>query len=305
MASRRIVSYPAPRRPLLEGTAAGRVLSVHRRSVYVELRPPTGGAILAIVDAELGNGPLNLVADRLDTEQFCLRQGDRVCLVDGQMTVGGGSFPGAKPLTLSVREARPHDPHLRLCATDLDPKAVSACAAFVAREGPADGLAVLLSVLDATPRTRALPSAWQQKALAAAQTLLRGLRTDEADEIRSGAQRLCGLGLGLTPSGDDFLVGVLIGLRLAGADPRPIVEAATDTTRISRAYLEAAAHGQANEPWHDLLQALRSEGGWEPSARRLLRWGETSGADMMAGFFAWWNGCVGGRPPVTRYNGSV
>jgi hypothetical protein len=279
------------------------VLSVHRRSVYVEVQPaavsdqPSAGSgrltdaavILAIVDAALGNGPLNVVAQRLDAKDFTLRAGDPVHLEYGMMLIGRRDSVDGKPLSLSLRQSRPWNPHLRVRVGDIDRDAVAACAALVEEEGPIESLAVLLPILDNRVCTRGLLSSWQQSALAAIRRLLRGLRTDNVGEIHSGARRLCGLGPGLTPSGDDFLVGVLIGSCMAGGTVRTILDAATETTRISRAYLEAAALGQANDPWHDLLWALRRGRGWEESARRLVRFGETSGADMMTGFFAWWN----------------
>jgi hypothetical protein len=310
-----IVSYPAPYRSLFGSTATGRVLSVHRRSLYVELqrsaasgrqlaagdeacpsRLAAGAQILAIVDISLGNGPLNLVAKRLDTYDFSLNPGDPARMGDRVLVLGNSDSVDTKPLAVSLREGHPWDPYLRLRAADLDPKAVAACAALVEQEGPIESLAVLLPILDNRVCTRGLLSSWQQTALAAIRRLLRGLRTDNVGEIQSGARRLSGLGPGLTPSGDDFLVGVLIGLRLAGGKVHTILEVATETTRISRAYLEAAAHGQANEPWHGLLRDLRRGRGWEASARGLGRFGETSGADMMTGFFAWWN-------VYGRYNG--
>jgi hypothetical protein len=237
------------------------------------------------VDAALGNGPLNLVAERLDTEGSSIQPGNPVRLRGDTLAVGDHEPVGAEPPYFSLRESRKWDPHLRVRAEELNGEAVAACGTLVEAEGPIESLAILLPVVEARSCTRGLPSSWQQAALAGMRPLLRGLRTGNVDEIRTGVRRLCGLGPGLTPSGDDFLVGVLIGLYLTGGDPQPVLQAATETTRISRAYLEAAADGQANEPWHDLLRALRSRSGWEPPARRLLRFGQTSGADMMTGFF--------------------
>ncbi len=65
------------------------------------------------------------------------------------------------------------------------------------------------------------------------------------------------------------------------------------TTRISGAYLDAALRGWAPEPWHDLIRPLAGARAGPPDAlraavRRLLRIGETSGADALTGFcWAW------------------
>src|SRR5438046_1794271 len=58
------------------------------------------------------------------------------------------------------------------------------------------------------------------------------------------------------------------------------------TTRISMAYLEAAARGEASEAWHRLVDAVAEN---DPdriaaAARGVMAFGETSGSDMLAGF---------------------
>jgi hypothetical protein len=74
------------------------------------------------------------------------------------------------------------------------------------------------------------------------------------------AEQLIGLGPGLTPSGDDYLGGMLVALRLTGrgvqADglwrwlqPR----LAQRTSAISAAHLAAAAAGQAHQALHEVL----------------------------------------------------
>ena len=106
---------------------------------------------------------------------------------------------------------------------------------------------------------------------------------------------MAGLGPGLTPACDDFLAGVLLALALIRqrqADPEldeiaamVLETAASRTHEISAAYLKAAYAGEANERWHRLLGALAGEpGAIEEAARGVMQIGETSGADMLAGF---------------------
>lgn len=81
------------------------------------------------------------------------------------------------------------------------------------------------------------------------------------------AARLVGLGPGLTPAGDDFLVGFLAGLwsstsgdmeRLGflGSFSRAVVRLSRRTNDISRAYLFHAAHGQVSSRLADLVGAI-------------------------------------------------
>lgn len=78
--------------------------------------------------------------------------------------------------------------------------------------------------------------------------------------LGSEAEQLIGLGPGLTPSGDDYLGGMLVALRLTGrgvqADGlwrwlQPRLK--ERTSAISAAHLAAAAAGEAHEALHDVL----------------------------------------------------
>jgi hypothetical protein len=102
------------------------------------------------------------------------------------------------------------------------------------------------------------------------------------------ARALIGLGPGLTPSGDDFLAGVMIGLR--ATDNRAAAaalwgwlkpQAAMLTGAISRAHLAAAAHGEAHEALHACVDTLFGA----KAARGHPRWGFLlSGLDAVGHF---------------------
>ena len=107
-----------------------------------------------------------------------------------------------------------------------------------------------------------------------------------------GLQRLVGLGPGLTPSGDDFLCGVMFTLHKLGRSA--VVERLWDRVRplskgagnaISFGHLAVAAGGGGSAPIDDLLGALL--GGERGALRRLLdvvdTLGHTSGWDCVAG----------------------
>jgi len=108
-------------------------------------------------------------------------------------------------------------------------------------------------------------------------------------QLAWGAARLAGLGPGLTPAGDDFLVGVMLWAWLANPDPaafcRVVAEtAAPRTTTLSAAWLRAAAQGQCSAAWHQLLAVLSNKEPLEPAVQNVLAHGATSGADTLAGF---------------------
>jgi hypothetical protein len=111
---------------------------------------------------------------------------------------------------------------------------------------------------------------------------------------------LAGLGPGLTPAGDDFLVGVLYSLfsnhySVIGNPSSNYDKLITDycslitssavphTTTLSSNLLQAAARGEASQTWHDLLSAQTAET-YSKAITRILRTGHSSGSDAMLGF---------------------
>jgi hypothetical protein len=112
------------------------------------------------------------------------------------------------------------------------------------------------------------------------------------------SQELIGLGPGLTPSGDDFVGGLLFALHyLRAVYPemmrwdRGIVDrllgyARTRTHLVSYTLLRDHAHGQGVEPLHGLIGSIidrERAGGIAESARQLVRIGSTSGGELLAG----------------------
>ncbi len=157
--------------------------------------------------------------------------------------------------------------------------------------------------------------------LTAAWPILRGLlvgrehitpppELTHADEV---AAWLIGRGPGLTPAGDDFLMGWLYALWAGGQgtgdegrgtrDNRqslvPSPQSLTRTTTLSAAYLQAASKGEAAETWHTLVEALTQavvEERLTAAAQAILATGHTSGADALAGFvWAGQGGSAGNR----------
>ena len=107
---------------------------------------------------------------------------------------------------------------------------------------------------------------------------------------------LLGAGEGLTPSGDDFVIGLLLTLKrwgnvlLPGQDlqmlTRTVVDAAyKKTTLLSANLIECATLGQADERLIAALDWLMSDVPQEPNCLdELLGWGNSSGGDVFVGF---------------------
>ena len=107
-----------------------------------------------------------------------------------------------------------------------------------------------------------------------------------------GLEQLIGLGYGLTPSGDDFLAGVVMGFhkmqhhRQATLLARHFYSKAQGkTTTISLAFYRALADGRVAEPYLRFLEMIGQE---EKAERenlfdRVTDFGGTSGWDTLAG----------------------
>jgi len=99
--------------------------------------------------------------------------------------------------------------------------------------------------------------------MSAIQNILHHFRLETGDSAKMADTlcRLIGLGIGLTPSGDDFLCGFLAGLRLSLSESdsfRQILEKKIcshldRTNEISAAFLHCAVSGQFSAPIHLLI----------------------------------------------------
>jgi hypothetical protein len=119
--------------------------------------------------------------------------------------------------------------------------------------------------------------------------LKRGLAQNS--DIEAAVIDLAGLGGGLTPAGDDYLLGAMAALWLLRQTQLPpkIARLVTPrTTTLSAAFLTAAALGHYAEPWHDFVQALLKNDveDVKNAIDSIARIGASSGADALAGFAA-------------------
>lgn len=120
-------------------------------------------------------------------------------------------------------------------------------------------------------------------------------QSDPAAAVQALAQ-LIGLGPGLTPSGDDFIVGYLAALHssraceagvglLLTALAAPVERLAAGTNLISRQFIRNALEGAFSEALGDLLSAIahQDEARVLTFASQVLAMGHSSGADALAG----------------------
>ncbi len=247
---------------------AGRVVSAYTRAVNVSLET---GDLVTLLPA---GSPLHPWALAVDGVLPAMATGDAVRIGDG--VLAGGSFRA------NLADAR---------ATDL------ALASRSASSPPRIHIEMLGALMEGRvvgPDEPADSPAGERIAAALEAFAVRG-------DV-SALAALIGLGAGLTPSGDDVVVGVLCGLDLAtgysppardlrtalcAALPRPLKSA---TTHLSAQMVRAAGEGQYPEPLLQLARALAVSDSSAELVRKetmgLLEVGHRSGCEMLRGFHA-------------------
>ncbi|MBA3534608.1 MAG: DUF2877 domain-containing protein [Ardenticatenales bacterium] len=152
----------------------------------------------------------------------------------------------------------------------------------------------LFPTLHPAPR-RPLPHAgdrlWKGAGEERLAALHRALLGEDDVALGVAAMSLLGWGTGLTPAGDDCLLGLLAGCRMVGRDVTSLQtmiqrDAAPRTTSLSAALLQAASVGHFSASWHRLALALerRAAPAVDAAARHLMAHGASSGADALVGW---------------------
>lgn len=263
----------------------GRVRSVHRAAVYVDLRDPAGLFVVAIEDVGGVPGGI-LVRDVADLRRTGIQPGMTLC-----PSADGWSFPAAG-IAIVASRAMTWSPALPTAATlRLTPEVARAAAAArrvtVERSRPG-GLAPLLSRADGSG------DPWLTRARALVGTQLEALARADVTAAVGPTIELIGLGIGLTPSGDDYLVGLLAGLEATLDPARHELAAAIAThapgrtTAIGAAALDHATQGAFGERLHEVLVAVAT-GRLDDLAgpiERAMAYGATSGSDTLVGLLS-------------------
>ncbi|MGH2621962.1 MAG: DUF2877 domain-containing protein [Anaerolineales bacterium] len=280
----------------LRTSRGGRVHSLYRNAVNLV---DEAGELFSVVMPPLGPGPFALQ----------LRAAP-----DALLSAGGfeGMLDGRVPVRMrpEVLELGPIHVHLTDLQTwvprpNWDGLRASLTAATVEQLGqllrqvaPPGSLAPLAdgaarSLWPEGVPSEDLPAALLHRIADLVPELLSGLSRSDRDQIWQAASKLAGLGGGVTPAGDDFLLGAIHALWVTreAETAQDLSNAAVEvaslrTNVVSVAWLRAAARGEAAHEWHALFEAVTQDLPIDRAARRLIQRGHTSGADGLAGFLA-------------------
>jgi len=281
-----------------EGAAIhGQVHSVFYRCAYLQFH----NMLVCVALSELGPGPITLLLKNNCTRfPACFVQGSSASLSTQGLDVNGEH---------SFRSDAAHIFDSAIQPRIIDRQRLFRLNRLIARlDLPEEGLALSLRP-DALPcNSKTILMQYAKPAISALLTDLPVLplrlndrsydQSSKIDGVKISADvkqwvRLLGAGPGLTPSGDDFLSGVLAALHVLGHAAtatliwNDVAETArTATNKISVALLEQAAAGRLSHKVSLLVDALLDDNSTTPARLNLLlgQLGETSGWDWLAGF---------------------
>jgi Protein of unknown function (DUF2877) len=238
----------------------------------------------------LGSVSLERLAAKADGQGHVHSVFDRAINIlwpDGRLLTLHGQTPLAAPFGVALSALPPREAvttGTAVRSSDFDWEH----AETVALEMPRGPLAFSADILPEVSGGRALASG---AGLRARRALGEGLATLDLRAFVDAAEPLIGLGEGLTPAGDDCVLGALAAIqRLA---PESFMEdraqhdrlaevARARTTDVARDFLLEALDGRFSEPVLALLTA-RTGHLADHAMRELLAMGATSGADTLTG----------------------
>lgn len=247
--------------PVPETAWTGRVHSVFKSSVNLM---EEGGLLLCVHRFDFGVLPGSYYVPRLDTSG--IRPGDRVRGGPEGLWIGGLGLalaPGAERVDTAILPS----------GREVDPEAWRACRAVLERRSRDREGGEMIEELYRRLRRNIIK-------------LRKGLKEGNQEEAGRQCREMVGLGQGLTPTGDDMLLGALAALHmyrpeLAGALGQAIAPLLERTNDISRSYLGWARRGRAATPVVRALSGLAS--GDMSGAEALLGIGHSSGGDILEG----------------------
>ncbi len=273
---------------LVPTRARAQVHSVFQRTCNIET---DSGELVTLLAPGCGNVPHGIrCAPPIGALFARLRQGQTAILDDAALRVPAARLAvhlsRAAIWNGTVAAAPPGLPGMQVC------RALRELRETLREHAPDEGVAPAL-FSSGCPRStieRALFARMAQSL----PVLARATETGDAAAVVSALSVLVGLGAGLTPAGDDFIVGYLAALcsrshrepvvaALLGSLAVPVGKLSLHTNAISRQMLLDALQGQFAERLADVVRSVCGGGNVAGAAMRALEVGHSSGADVLCG----------------------
>ena len=232
---------------ILEEQRSGTVIARFERSLYLDL----GNGLICLGEARIGDGALSAITRQIASEWAL---GDSIT-IDGRGAFVWQPEPWASQKAVSASTCS----ELLALARSVAPKTGLSRIAFDERAKPST-----------SEEHAAIPH-------------IIGLRRGETRHLTD----LLGLGSGLTPAGDDLVIGWLMAKKALGQtyDASALLEHARHRTHaISYAHIGAATQGFASAALHQMIAELfKPVPRWQRPLDALAEIGHSSGFDALGG----------------------
>lgn len=267
---------------LKEGKMTGYVHSIFNRTINVVCE--NDGRLYTFANKDIDNAPNTLVLNCTTMEDLSVTVNDRIHS-DGRVvwigTAQGISFSQAQPWEIQL-------PDYPQNIEDIT-KNLMYVKRRISEVGTSGGIKPKEN--QATPFEQEV----RMMLLSHTESLVAHLAAGDLEEAHRCARSLLGLGPGLTPSGDDYLTGMIAvfmvhnhpvpSLQRFGKDVAAVAETATNL--ISYSAIEQASNGKVRESIAQLLSfLLTGEEECSCAVEEVLRIGSSSGTDIALGIVA-------------------
>jgi hypothetical protein len=257
------------------------VMGLTSRGIFIR-----AGSRVVFVSFEAYRGPLTVTLDSVSDRFSALEAGAPAYFSNSRLI-----FPSIEIAIVAAPQAEwplPPAAPARPLGDQLD--TLRQLASGVLARRPGDGFGALLPPLlaqplaDPPPRLETLP--WSRF-----MALRHSLSCYDFEQTAELIQGLLGLGPGLTPSGDDSVLGLLLmlnrwhgGLDWQALNQRVIAAAYQVTTLLSANLIECAAKGEADERLLKVVDGIVTGiPSLDDCVECIMDWGRSSGIDALVG----------------------
>jgi len=257
------------------------VYKLHSKFTHV-LNFVCNDILLAIVDSSVGAGPINIVVSNVlefaDCSVVKITQ-TKIYIEDSH------EFLRCEiPIYVSSYHAISDFPRMQLR------KNMDILKTFLLQNTHPNDLTFLIDVGDNQHNYQNKVCSTLTFSEALTKRIFYGCSKIKAGNIVEGVSFLKGCGYGLTPSGDDFNAGLLVGLilfkKLGVGFLDEIYKTAIGNNIFSNNFLYLARNGFLTEKVKNFVSSLFSDSGdkMQRCAKKVMELGETSGSDFLVGF---------------------
>lgn len=272
----------------LESATSARVHSIYRKTINLDVN----GQLLALQVGDSPFSPISLITDmtKEDMEELGLAVHQQLSIRQEEFYLVGKNAPYRK--IFSYKKTQPLDLNLSPCSSKADLSLLKKSIKEAIASSNTKGFDLIFNHSDQVDDNLILKAA--KNHLLAIQKIAES-PGPSLSEIAKEMTRLIGLGIGLTPSGDDFLTGILAGISLCDQNQSPfaamlkieINKHLSDTNDISRAFLTCALKGQFSQT----IKTLQEHPDIDTTSiqESFLKIGHSSGIDTLCGIYFYLN----------------